>query len=76
MKRVRHLRREGVAGREGAAGVSVPDLLLQDMNKAGPVEHSALVEPIGPRKAVDIIASQIRYHFPRRGAHQPSLTQR
>ena len=46
--------------------MTVPDFLGQDVNEPHLVVHRALVEGIGPKKAVDVASAQIGHHFSRR----------
>ncbi len=63
---VRRTGDEFLRGREGAAGMPVPDILRQDVDEADAVIDRALVHRIGREEAVDIVGAQVGDHFRRR----------
>ncbi len=63
---IRHRRDEFLRRRESAAGMSLPDILGQDVDEADTVIDCALVHRVRPQEAVDIVGAQIGDHFRRR----------
>jgi hypothetical protein len=57
---------ELAAGREGTAGVSVPDLFGEEMDEADAVVDRPLIHGIGRQEAVDVVGTQVGDHLGRR----------
>jgi hypothetical protein len=62
---------EGEGSRKGAAGMTFPDLLGQNVDEADLFPDRALVERVGREVAIEVAGAQVGDHF--RGRHDTDL---